>query len=217
MVNPRRVRDFAKVPCRLAETDRVDAAVLARFAETVRPEPRPLADEASWELSAPVAGGRQLLFESHPRWLRKEVERAEVELDRIIRENLVWREKDTLLRSVPGVGPAVSATPARGPPRARVSRPQTARRPGRRDAHEQGLGHATRAANGVGRPLGGADDPLHGGTGGHPLQPDHKGVLRAPALERQAENGRPKKVALMACMRKLLTILGAVLCGSFRA
>ena len=130
IVNPRQVRDFAKATDRLAKTDRIDAGVLAHFAEAVRPEPRPLADEHARELSAVLLRRRQILamvtaegnrartapkpvkrrIEAHLRWLRKELERVNGELERAVRESLVWKERAALLMSVPGVGPTLSAT-----------------------------------------------------------------------------------------------------------
>ena len=142
IVNPRQVRDFAKATGRqlrdvrglatgkLAKTDRIDAAVLAHFAEAVRPEPRPLADEHARELSAVVLRRRQILamttaeanrartapkavrkrIEAHLRWLRKELARVDGELERAVKGSLVWKERAELLMSVPGVGPTLSAT-----------------------------------------------------------------------------------------------------------
>ena len=116
---------------KLAKTDRIDAAVLAHFfAEAVRPEPRPLADEHARELSAVVLRRRQILamttaeanrartapkavrkrIEAHLRWLRKELARVDGELERVVKESLVWKERADLLMSVPGVGPTLSAT-----------------------------------------------------------------------------------------------------------
>ena len=125
IVNPRQVRDFAKATGRLAKTDRIDAAVLAHFAEAVRPEPRPLADEHARELSAVLLRRRQILamvtaegnrarsapkavrrrIEAHLRWLRKELERVNGELKRAVKESPVWKGRAALLMSVPGVGP----------------------------------------------------------------------------------------------------------------
>lgn len=131
IVNPRQVRDFARATGKLAKTDRIDAAVLAHFAEAVRPEPCPLADEHARELSAVVLRRRQILamttaeanrasstapkavskrIEAHLRWLRKELARVDSELKRMVEESLVWKERVVLLMSVPGVGPTLSAT-----------------------------------------------------------------------------------------------------------
>ena len=130
IVNPRQVRDFAKAMGRLAKTDRIDAAVLAHFAEAVMPEPRPLSDEQAREFSAIVLRRRQIVamitaegnrsrtaskamrkrIEAHLRWLRKELDRVNDELGRKLRKSSIWREKDDLLQSVPGAGPTLSAT-----------------------------------------------------------------------------------------------------------
>jgi transposase len=130
IVNPRQVRDFAKATGKLAKTDRIDAAVLAHFAEAVRPEPRPLADEHARELWTVVLRRRQILamttaeanrartapkavrkrIEAHLRWLRKELARVDGELERVVKESLMWKERAALLMSVPGVGPTLSAT-----------------------------------------------------------------------------------------------------------
>lgn len=121
VVNPRQVRDFAKAVGKLAKTDALDAKVLAHFAEVVRPEPRPLPDEQVQLLSATLLRRRQLIamitgeenrlstapkplrrrIEVHPRWLRKELERANDELERLVRESPIWQEKAALLRSIP--------------------------------------------------------------------------------------------------------------------
>lgn len=226
VVNPRQVRDFAKATGRLAKTDRIDAAVLARFAEAVRPEPRLLADEASRELSSLVARRRQLLsmvtaegnrlphapkalrkrIEAHLRWLRKEVGRTEAELGRVIQENLAWREQDVLLRSVPGVGPAVSAVLL-------AELPELEYLDRRRLAALVGVAPMNRDS-GTLRGL----RTVWGGRSGVRTALYMAALVATrynPAIkefyERLLSKGKPKKVALTACMRKLLTILGAVL------
>jgi transposase len=130
IANPRQVRDFAKAVGRLAKTDRIDATVLAHFAEAVRPEARPLADEQARELAAMCLRRRQILamitaegnrartapkavrrrIDSHLLWLKKELGRVNAELEQQVRKSPIWREKDDVLRSVPGVGPTLSAT-----------------------------------------------------------------------------------------------------------
>jgi transposase len=108
----------------LAKTDILDAKVLAHFAEAVRPEPRPLPDEQAQLLSATLLRRRQIIamitseenrlstapkpirrrIEVHLRWLSKELKRTNDELEQIVQESPIWREKAALLRSVPGVG-----------------------------------------------------------------------------------------------------------------
>ena len=130
IVNPRHVRDFARSTGKLAKTDKLDAQMLARFADAVRPEPRPLPDETQQRLEALLVRRRQLLgmvtaernrrrrapvltraeIDEHIAWLQVRVEALEDELNKTIRSSPLWREKVALLRSVPGVGPMLAAT-----------------------------------------------------------------------------------------------------------
>ncbi len=130
VVNPRQVRQFARAVGQLAKTDVLDAHLLARFAEVVRPEPRPLRDAAAQTLAALVARRRQVVemlvaeqqrlatmpaalrerVQEHIDWLREEREQLDAELGMQLRQSPVWRTTDALLRSVPGVGPVVAAT-----------------------------------------------------------------------------------------------------------
>src|ERR1700674_799039 len=130
IVNPRQVRDFARATGRLAKTDRLDAEVLARFGEAVRPEARPLANEQAQALAALVTRRRQLVemltaeknrrarapkilhrsIDEHIRWLEKRLSGLDDDLAELIRATPVWRERDELLRSVPGVGKVLSST-----------------------------------------------------------------------------------------------------------
>ena len=130
VVNPRQVRDFAKSTGQLAKTDRLDAQVLVHFGEAVRPAIRPLRDADTHALGAVLARRRQVVdilvaeknrlgratAEVHPRieahisWLNQELGDLDTDLRHRILHSPVWREKDDLLRSVPGVGPQVSLT-----------------------------------------------------------------------------------------------------------
>jgi transposase len=137
VVNPRQVRDFAKAVGRLAKNDRLDAAVLAHFAEAVRPEPRPLPDAEARSLEALLGRRRQLLemitmernrldrcadagvradLEAHLAWLRERVSGAEKELAAAVKASPAWRAKDELLRSIKGIGPVASRTLLAGLP-----------------------------------------------------------------------------------------------------
>jgi transposase len=136
VVNPRQVRDFARATGRLAKTDRIDAAILARFAEAVRPAPRPLPDREIRALQAIVARRRQLLgmlaaennrlssapkpvanrIKAHLRWLEKELSRTERDLEAAIESSPALGENEALLRSVPGVGPVLARTLLAGVP-----------------------------------------------------------------------------------------------------
>jgi transposase len=134
VVNPRQVRDFARATGQLAKTDRIDADVLARFADVVRPAVRSLPDEAAQELEALLARRRQLLemlqaeknragqvfgkgkrlvkksLKTHIAYLERELRITDSDLGTMIRESPVWRERDELLQSVPGVGRVLSQT-----------------------------------------------------------------------------------------------------------
>lgn len=124
VANPRQGHDFAQATGQLAQTDRIDAAVLSLLAERVRPEPRPLADEATQLFDALVTRRRQLLemrsaeknrlalakppvrrgLKKHTAWLERELKTADTELREVVRESAAWRAKDDLLQSVTGVG-----------------------------------------------------------------------------------------------------------------
>jgi transposase len=138
VVNPRQVRDFARATGTLANTDRIDAAILARFAEAVRPAPKPLPDREIRALQAIVARRRQLLgmitaennrlssaakpvakrIKAHIRWLEKELSlsRTEGDLEVAIESSPALGENEALLRSVPGVGPVLARTLLAGVP-----------------------------------------------------------------------------------------------------
>ena len=226
IVNPRQVRDFAKAVGRLAKTDRIDAAVLAHFAEAVGPQPRPLADAEAHELSAVLLRRRQLLamitaegnrartapkpmqrrIEVHVRWLRRELERVNEDLGRMVRESPIWREKDALLRSVPGVGPTLSATLLAGLPELEIlDRKRLAALVG-----VAPLNRDSGTLRGIRTVWGGRSEvrtPLYMAT----LVATRCNPVIREFYARLCAKGKPKKVALTACMRKLLTILGAML------
>ena len=226
VVNPRQVRDFAKALGRLAKTDAIDAEVLARFGEAVRPEPRPIPDEQAVQLEALLTRRRQLVemvtaetnrlracriakvrrgIEQHVAWLRKQIDDVDDELDGAIRGSAVWREKDDLLRSVPGVGPVVSRTLlAELPELGRLNRKQIAalvgvapmnRDSGTRRGHRHIWGGraAVRGVLYMAALVAVRHNPR--------FKAFYQGLLR---------RGKLKKVALVACMRKLLTTLNAM-------
>ncbi len=225
-VNPRQVRDFAKAVGKLAKTDALDAQVLAHFAEAVRPAVRPLPDAATRELSALVTRRRQLVemltaeenrrktastgigadIQEHIVWLRKRLHGVDRELSQAIRSSSLWREQENLLRSVPGIGPALSAilladlpelgTLGRKPIAALVGLAPLNRDSGtlRGKRTIWGGRASVRAALYMGALVGSRCNP----------------VLRAMYI-RLVAAGKTKKCALTACMHKLLTILNAML------
>jgi transposase len=131
VVNPRKIRDFARATGRLAKTDQIDAEVLALFAERIRPDLRPLPSADQQALSALVARRRQILqmkaaeesrlqtapsetvcsgIRAHLAFLDQRLEQTEKQLDKMVENSSMWREKEQLLCSVPGVGPATART-----------------------------------------------------------------------------------------------------------
>jgi transposase len=226
VVNPRQVRAFAKSLGRLAKTDRLDAQVLARFGAAVQPAARPLADAAAERLSALCARRRQLVemltaelnrlpranaavrpnLEAHIRWLRQQLNGLDGELSHAVRATPVWRAKDDLLQTVQGVGRVLSVTLlAELPELGTLSRKQIAALVGVAPLNrDSGTFRGKRSTWGgraqVRRPLYMAALVA---TRCNP-------ILRA-FYARLLAAGKPKKVALTACMRKLLVTLNAML------
>ena len=226
VVNPRQVRDFARAVGQLAKTDALDAHLLARFAEVVRPEPRPLPDADAQNLSALLARRRQVIamlvaeqqrlpttpaalrprVEAHIAWLRQERDALDRELRRQIRASPAWRADDDLLQSVPGIGPVVATTLiAELPELGRLNRKQIATLVGVAPLNcESGILRGRRIIWGGRARVRAA---LWMGT--------LVAVQRNPAIgafyQRLVAAGRPKKVALTAAMHKLLLVLNALL------
>jgi transposase len=226
VANPRQVRDFARATGQLAKTDQLDAGVLALFAERVRPTPRSLPDDAAQLLDAVLTRRRQLLemltaeknrlgfapkplhrgIQAHIRWLERQLDDVTKELAAIIEASPVWRAKDDLLQSVPGVGPIVSYTLLGELPELGT------------------LSHKQIAALAGVAPLARDSGTLRGKRmvwGGRAsvrtalFMAAMCGRRWNPALkvfyDRLIAAGKPKKVALIACARKLLTILNAMM------
>ena len=226
VVNPRQVRDFAKAVGQLAKTDALDAHLLARFADVIRPTPRPLPAAQAQALSALLARRRQVIgmlvaeqqrlgtalstvrprIEAHIAWLRQELAQLDAELQATIRESPVWREKERLLRTVPGVGPVLSMTlVADRPELGQLNRKQIAALVGLAPLNcESGSLRGRRIIWG-GR--GRVRAALYMST---LVAVKHNPVLRA-FYNRLLAAGKPKKVALIACMHKLLLTLNALL------
>ena len=227
VVNPRQVRDFAKATGRLAKTDRLDAEILAQFGAVLHPPVRPLPDGPQRELQALVARRRQLVaMQTQERNRRQQVWSEVVvaqidhhltllgeqlaQLDRDIAARLqdhpVWKARARLLRSIPGVGPVLTATliaqlPELGQATAKEIAALAGVAPYNRDS---GQWRGKRAVWGGRRSLRAA---LYMAT---LVSTRHNPVLRA-CYERLLAAGKAKKVALTACMRKLLTICNAII------
>jgi transposase len=229
VVNPRPVRDFAKATGQLAKTDRIDADILARFADVVRPSVRTLPDAAAQDLEAVLARRRQLLemlqaernrlgqvfgrgkqpvkksLKGHIAFLERELRITDTDLGEMIRESPAWRERDDLLQSVPGVGPILSRTLlADLPELGRLSRRAIAKLVGVAPlSRDSGTMRGRRFVQG-GRATVRA--VLYMAA---LVSTKRNAVIRA-FYQRLLRAGKPKKLALVACMRKLLTILNTM-------
>lgn len=227
VVNPRQIRALARATGCLAKTDAIDARVIAFFAETIRPLAQPLPDDQARRLGELVARRRQLVemlgaetnrrshirdsrvrarLDRHIAWLQQELRDLETELHDTIRSSPVWRETDDLLRSVPGIGPATSAVLiAELPELGHLDRRQIAALAGLAPINrDSGLFRGRRTIGG-GRPT--IRRALYMAT----VVAVRRNVVIADFYERLRRGGRPVKVALTAAMRKLLTILNAML------
>jgi transposase len=226
VVNPRQVRDFGRSTGRLAKTDRLDARVLAHFAEAVRPEPRPLPDAQAQELRAVLGRRHQLVemltaeqnrrssapprvhaqIDEHLKWLRTQIRQLDGDLRELIRHTPVWREQDDLLRSVPGVGFVLATTLlAELPELGHLNRKEIAALVGVAPLNrDSGQWHGKRA-------IWGGRAPVRAVLYMAALAATrHNPIVKAFYTRLQAA-GKPKKVGLTACMRKLLTILNAMI------
>jgi transposase len=226
VVNPRQARDFAKAIGRLAKTDRIDAFVLARFARAVDPSPSVIPDQEASALQAILARRRQILsmlvaennrlqiapkalkkrIRAHIEWLRKELSRTEGDLEEAIEASTTFKENEALLKSVPGVGPILARTLlAELPELGEITHKRLCAlvgvAPFNRDSGQSrgkrevwGGRAPVRAALYMGALVATRHNPQ--------IKEFYKRLLAA---------GKPKKVALVACMRKLLSILNAMM------
>jgi transposase len=224
--NPRRVRDFARSTGQLAKTDKLDARILAQMAAVLRPEPRPLPTDEEEQLTALLTRRRQLLdmltveknrlhtvrtsmrqdITEHIAWLKQKLAKLDEEIERFIQSSSIWKEKDTILQSVPGVGRVTSSTLlGMLPELGKLNRQQIAALVG-----VAPLNKDSGKKRGKRRIFGG--------------RAAVRSVLYMAALaatkfnpkikifyQHLLKQGKEKKVALTACMRKLLVILNAML------
>jgi transposase len=226
VVNPRQMRDFAKATGKLAKTDTLDAQVLAQFAEVIRPEPRPLPDNQTQRLAALLTRRRQLVemltaeknrlactrqpirknLRAHITWLERALQQADTDITEAIRQSPVWREKDELLRSVPGVGPVLTTTLlANLPELGTLTHKQLAALVGVAPLNrDSGTLRGTRTV------WGGRAQVRTALYMAAIVAARFNPVIRS-FYRRLCAAGKAKKVALVACMRKLLTILNAML------
>lgn len=226
VVNPRQVRDFAKATGQLAKTDSIDARVLARFAQAVRPAVRPLPNEITLELRALIARRRQITemivaernrlgaasksvrkrIDAHIRWLEGELGRADKDLDQSIRQSPIWKENEELLRSVPSIGPVISRTVlAELPELGQLNRKQIAALVGVAPLNrDSGTLRGRRA-------IWGGRATVRAALYMAALVASRRNPVIRAFYKRLRTAGKAPKVALVACMRKLLTILNSMI------
>lgn len=225
VINPRQARDFAKATGQLAKTDRVDAAMLAAFARAIRPAVRPIKDQDTLELDDLLTRRRQLIdmrvqeslrlgtaskvqqksLAAHIAWLDKRIAQLDTDLTHRLRTSEVWRAKDDLLRGIPGVGMVTSVTLlAKCPELGALNRREIAKLAGVAPLADDSGKHRGRRV-------------IWGGRA------DLRAVLYMAALsamrcndvikafaQRLKAAGKPAKIVIVACMRKLLTIMNTM-------
>jgi len=226
VVNAKRVRDFARATGQLAKTDKLDAKVLAHFAATIRPAIRTLRNDEEEQLTALLTRRRQVVemltveknrlvtvrakmrsdIEAHVTWLSASLKALDKEIEDFVKGSPAWKEKDTLLQSVPGVGPVTSATLLGMLP-------------------ELGILNRQEIAALVGvAPINKDSGRKQGRRRVYGGRADVRNVLYMAALsakkfnpviakfyDKLLKHGKEKKVALTACMRKLLVILNVMM------
>jgi transposase len=227
VVNPRQVRDFARATGQLAKSDALDARVLALFAQRIQPPARPLPDAVAQDLAALLARRRQLVemrtaegnrraglaprlrpaLDAHVVWLSQQIADLDRELDRALRDSPVWREKEALLRSIPGIGPVVARTLlGEVPELGRLDRWQVAALAGVAPLTQDSGRH-----RGKRRVWGGRASVRAALSMAAVTATRCNPIIRALYRRLHEQAGKPAKVALVACMRKLLTMANAIL------
>jgi transposase len=225
-MNPRQIRDFAKATGTLAKTDKIDAQIIARFAEAVRPEVRPLPTPEAQELEALNTRRRQLVemltaeknrlgmappairkeIQAHILWLEKNLEKANKALSDRIQANPIWRAKDEILRSAVGVGPKTSTTLL-------SDLPELGTVNGKKISALVGLAPLNRDSGKFRgrRMIWGGRAVVRSALYMSALAAKRFNPVIRNFYERLRAAGKPFKVAMTACMRKLLIILNTIL------
>jgi transposase len=232
VVNPRRIREFAKAVGKLAKTDRLDAAIIAHFAEAVRPQPRPVAAAEAVALGERVTRRRQVIemmvaernrarlvrqnriqkaIERHLAVLQVELSEIDHDIDEAIRQSPVWQAQAELLDSVPGIGKATTRVLiAELPELGTLGRRQIAALAGVAPFNHDSGKKAGRRAIAGGRP--GVRAALYMAA----LVASRCNLVIATHYRKLRAAGKTGKQALIACMRKLLVILNAMLRDKIR-
>jgi len=227
VVNPRQIRDFARATGRLAKTDILDAQVIALFAERIRPEPRPLADADSQSLAELIARRRQVvemlgmeanrlrqarnprvqrLLKASLTTLKAQLAELDRDIDDSIKRSPIWRAADHLLTSVPGVGDVTARTLI-------ADLPELGQLDRRRLAALVGVAPINRDSGQMRgkRTIAGGRTDVRNTLYMATLTAVRWNPVISKHYQSLVERGRPKKVALVACMRRLLGILNAIM------
>jgi transposase len=226
VINPRQVRDFARATGALAKTDAIDARILALFGARVKPEIRVLPDKKAREMGSLMTRRRQIVemltaehnrllqthedvrpsIEAHIKWLEEALCELNDDLERRIRRSHSWRQKDNLLKSVPGVGKVVSSTLL-------IELPELGRLNRRKIAALVGVAPLNRDSGTMRgrRTVWGGRAKLRAVLYMAALVASRRNHIITAFYQRLLDAGKAKKVALVACMRKLLTILNAMM------
>ena len=226
VVNPRQVRDFAKATGKLAKTDALDAHVLAHFAEAIRPACRSLPDSETQSLNALVARRNQVItmmvaeknrlrtsrppviqrIQLHIDWLKQELDGIDQELKEMLHNSPEWREKENLLRTVPGVGPQLAVSML-------AYLPELGTLDKKRIAALVGVAPFNRDSGTLRgkRAVWGGRSRIRASLYMAALVASRHNPVISAFYQRLLAAGKAKKVALTACMRKLLVILNAML------
>lgn len=226
VVNPRQVRDFARAIGQLAKTDRIDAAVIAHFGEAVNPEARPWPDHLAQQMDALMTRRRQLVqmlaaernhlvsapvqvqnyVKEHIVHLEELIKKLDQDIDQMITTSPIWKTKENLLLSVKGVGPVLSRTLlAELPELGRLSRQEISKLVGVAPLNNDSGKHKGKRSCWGGRAS--VRGPLYMAT----LSATRCNPVIKEFYQRLLAKGKLKKVAIVACMRKLLTILNAMI------
>lgn len=226
VLNPRQVRDFAKATGQFAKTDTIDARILARFGQTVRPEVRPLKPEELRKLDALITRRRQIVgmitaeqnrWVSAPEWIRPDIEELIAilqkrlgainrTLNKLIRKSPLWREKEKLLRSFPGVGPVTAASLiAELPELGSLNRREIAALVGLAPLNCDSGTHTGK------RRIWGGWAALRAALYMCAVTASQHNPVIQPYYQKLVRAGKPQKVALTACMRRILVILNAMM------
>ena len=225
VVNPRQVRDFARATGTLAKSDPIDARILAWFGEALRPEVRPLKDEETQALEALLKRRRQLVgmvtaeksrlatapkpirrdIKTHIRWLERRLKDIDHDLNGAVKSSPMWRVRDDLLQSAPGVGPTLSLS-------LMASLPELGQLSGRKISALVGVAPFNRDSGTLRgrRCVWGGRGELRAVLYMATLAATRCNPVIGTFYQRLTAEGKPHKVAMTACMRKLLVILNAM-------